>query len=201
MNFVPLPALCEYVFASAAVSADNRRVGLVFVASTSRQMLDQNAISGWPMIVLDFDSQAVGGHLFDEWLPTVYARLEEFAKQCRPLNMRHAGLWIQSRGIGTAILETCAAKGFRSMNLDLLPQRKQLPQTLRERISTADSRIHGGKHVRMSRSTVERVAPYEGVTRNALIDQVFGYQSSKCDDLETELLEALCIAIHVTDEK
>src|SRR5262249_45994577 len=76
---IDLPPRCDLVFATidsaAKTGKENDSTAVVFWA--------RNAFTGQPLIVLDWDIAQIDGAMLEAWLPSVFSRLEELARQCR----------------------------------------------------------------------------------------------------------------------
>jgi hypothetical protein len=188
---VEFPTFIDWVYAVAVAATDEHpRVGVLFIASSSvRDVV-------YPVTVLDWDLQPVDGTLFDTWLPTVFERLETLARECNPRDAaaKNAGLMIESAGVGGAILQDCVSQGRLAHDLDT---RLMLPADILERVNLIESRVHGGRDIKMARPAHERLSIHQGITRNHFLHQILSFRPG-AEDLETELLNALCLGILVS---
>jgi hypothetical protein len=193
-NALPVasPTICDGVFAT------------IDTAVKDGAKHDGTAVTYWaiskhfgiPLTILDYDITQIEGSLLEAWLPSVYVRLEELAKQCRA---RHGslGAFIEDKVSGTILLQQARRHGWKATPID-----SKLTDLGKDaRAISVSGYVHHGK-VKMSRQAYDRVITYKGTTRNHLLGQVVGYRVG-IDAHEDDALDTFTygVAIALGDNK
>jgi phage terminase large subunit-like protein len=191
---VPLSTRPDWVFAVAVPSAAQDAIGVLFLADA------HNAGLPYSLVILDYQLQAVSAGIFERWLPSVFGRLEELERQCRPWRGAGPGepnyaLWMQEEGIGATVLTQCSERGLPAINID---EHAAFPATLPERISDASSWIHAGK-VKIYCGAHKLLTAHQGITRNHFLAQFQAYRVGGEDEEASELLNALCLGVGIVN--
>ena len=103
----PTPRVADAVYAVIDTAmkdgTDNDGTGVVFFADVRTTGLP------YGLVVLDWDVVQMKAALLTDWLPSVFQRLEEFARR---LSARRGslGAFIEDRQSGTILIQACAAK-------------------------------------------------------------------------------------------
>lgn len=188
---VPLPVKPNWVFAVAVPAAAQDAIGVLFLANTPYCGLPYSCV------ILDYALQAVEAGIFERWLPLVFGRLGELARECKPLRESvlagepRGALLAQGAGLGSTVLQQCVERGFPAVNID---ERVALPDALGERVADVSSWIHGGK-VKIARDAHARLIAHQGVMRNHFLAQFTAYRIGAEEKEASELLSALCIGL------
>lgn len=134
-----------------------------------------------PLTLLDWDYRQIAGASLEAWLPSVFARLESLARECRA-RMGSAGAFIEDKGSGMVLLQQAASKGWPARAIDS----KLSSMGKKERALDAEPHVAAGE-VKITRDAYEKVTEYKGATRNHLLSQVLRFsmdsKESDPDDL------------------
>lgn len=141
-------------------------------------------LGGPPLTVLDWDYQQIQGASLDNWLPTVFTRLEELSRECHAI-LGSKGAWIEDKASGMILLQQAANRNpklpARAIESKLSAMGKE------ERCMNASPHVSPGK-VKVTKHAYEKRMPYKGVVKNHFMSQVLdariGAKSNAADDLQ-----------------
>ena len=189
------PVKCDGVYAvmDTAVKGgkENDGTGVIYFAI--------NKLYGQPLIVLDWDIYQVDGALLESFIPTIFQRLEEFAKQTQA---RHGsiGLFIEDTATGSILIQQGRTRGWNTHSIDS----KLTAVGKDERAISVSGHYHQEK-LKISQYAFDKVSSFKGSTRNHLITQVTGFRIGDKDAHKRadDLLDCFCygIAIGVGDKR
>jgi hypothetical protein len=112
---VPYPKICDGVFAvidtASKTGTDNDATAVTYFA------IDRVAPGNFPLIVLDWDIAQIEGATLEIWLPSVFDRLEELARQCRA-RFGSVGAFIEDKNSGTILLQQSHRRGMQAQAID-----------------------------------------------------------------------------------
>lgn len=176
---VDYPAHCDAVFAVADTAtktgAGNDGTAVTFFARSRH--------TGHPLVILDWDILQIEGALLEEWLPTVFQRLEDLAGQCGA-RMGSLGVWIEDKASGEVLLQKMARA---RQPVHAIPG--ALTALGKDERAIAVSDYHYQGKVKISRHAHDKVTSYKGSTRNHYLSQVTGFRigdkdaAKRADDL------------------
>jgi hypothetical protein len=189
---VAFPVVCDAVFAT------------IDTAVKDGAKHDGTAVTYWalskhfgiPLVILDYDVAQIEGSLLENWLPSIYVRLEELAKACRARS-GSLGAFIEDKASGTILLQQAKRRGWKAH-----PIESKLTALGKDaRCISVSGYVHRGS-VKMSAEAYNRVITYKGVTRNHLLGQIVGYRVG-VDAHEDDALDTFTygIAIALGDSK
>jgi len=184
---VPFPKRCECVFAvidtASKTGTANDATAVTFFA------LDRHG-SSYPLMILDWDIVQIEGALLETWLPIVFKRLEELAKQCRA-RMGSLGAMIEDKNSGTILLQQALRREMPATAIDS----KLTAMGKDERALNVSGYVFRGE-VKYTDYAFNKVSTYKRRTKNHLTDQIenfrMGDKDSKRDD---DLLDTFCYGI------
>ncbi|HUZ34249.1 MAG TPA: hypothetical protein VMV19_19410 [Xanthobacteraceae bacterium] len=180
-NPLPYPATCDAVFAvidsATKTGKENDGTAVVYFART------REAISPIPLTILDYDIAQIEGSLLETWLPSVFAKLEGFAKTCRA-RAGSLGVWIEDKSSGMVLLQQAKRRGWRAHPIES----KLTALGKSERAIDVSGYVFGGK-VKLSAYAHDKVTPYKGVSRNHLLGQVLGFRPGSKEAVDDDLLD------------
>lgn len=184
---VSYPATCDAVYAvidsATKTGKENDGTAVVFFAKT------REAISKIPLVVLDYDIRQIEGALLENWLPSVFAKLEKFAEQCRA-RAGSIGVWIEDKASGMILLQQAMRRGWKVHAIDS----KLTALGKSERAIDVSGYVFQGK-VKFSAYAHNKVMPYKEVTRNHLQGQVLDFRPGNREQVDDDLLDAWCYGI------
>lgn len=187
----PITAPVETVFAvvdtAIKTGKENDGTAVVYFAT--------DTVHSWPLLVLDWDIQQIEGASLADWLPTVFTRLEELARECRA-RRGSAGAFIEDRVSGSVLIQHARNRGW---------QATAIPETLTalgkdERAINASPYVYQGK-VKLTRAAYDKTVVYKGASRNHLVTQVTSYRvgdkdaAKRADDLADCLTYGVAIGL------
>ena len=156
---VPMPRRPDWVFAVAWPSPGQDALGVLFLASSP------NADIAHPLTVLDYDLHTIEVDTWAVWLPQVFSRLKVLARECEARHVNlftgrpDVALWVQSAGIGTAVLQQGQERGLHVFNIDEI---STCPRASIERVADVSAWISGGA-VKIAAGAHERVMTRQAV--------------------------------------
>jgi hypothetical protein len=183
---VDFPHVCDAVFATidTAVKDGAKHDG------TAVTYWAASRFAGVPLTVLDYDITQIEGSLLEAWLPSVFVRLEELAKQCRA-RRGSLGAFIEDKNSGTILLQQARRRNWPATAIE-----SKLTDLGKDaRAISVSGYVHRGM-VKLSAEAYNRVITYKGTTRNHLLGQVVGYRVG-IDGKEDDLLDAWCYGITI----
>jgi len=176
---VPYPMNCDCVFAvvdSAMKDGSGNDGTAVVYFGLSKHF-------GHPLTILDWEIAQINSDLLTTWLPNVFGRLEQLAKECKARN-GSIGAFIEDKASGITLNQHSARMGWPAQPIagDITAVGKD------GRAVNASGPVYRGE-VKISGLAYDKVAEYKGQTRNHLMSQVTGYRlgdkdaAKRADDL------------------
>lgn len=154
----------------------------------------RNKYVGHPLILLDWEYVQVQGAFLIEWIPSVFRRAEELAKQCGARE-GFRGAFIEDASSGTVLLQQC---GTRNLPAEALPS--ELTSAGKDqRALNASPHVYQEK-VKFSRIAHDKSSDFKGIERNHMWRQVIDFRiadkeaAKRADDL----LDTFCYAVGIT---
>jgi hypothetical protein len=191
---VPLeqPRLLNYVFAvidsAIKTGKEHDGTGVVYFGRSEN-------MGGPPLQVLDWDYQQIQGASLEGWLPSVFLRLEELARECGAI-LGSKGAWVEDKASGMILLQQAANK---EPPLPAWPIESKLSAVGKEeRCMNASPQISRGS-VKVTRHAYEKRVPYKGAVKNHFMSQALdariGAKSNAADDLLDCLTYGVALAL------
>lgn len=144
-----------------------------------------------PLAILDYDIVQIEGALLESWLPTVFLRLEDLARETKARRGAQ-GAWIEDKNSGTILLQQAQRRGWLAGPIES----KLTAMGKDERAINASGYVYRGD-VKLTRHAFEKVVQYKGTSRNHLISQVIGFRLGDKDAAKRadDLLDTFCYAV------
>lgn len=146
-----------------------------------------------PLVILDWEILQIEGALLETWLPTVFQRLEQMARDCRSRN-GSLGVHIEDKSTGMVLLQQAKKRGWAAhpINGKLTGMGKD------ERCISVSGDVYNGK-VKLTREAYDKVAVYKDVSQNHLVTQVTGFRvgDKKAATRADDLLDDFCYGIAI----
>jgi len=133
--------------------------------------------------ILDWDLKQLEGALLETWLPTVFQRLEDLAKEIEAL-LGNAGTWIEDKASGIVLLQQAQKKSWNVHPIDS----KLTAMGKSERAVNISGYVHAG-HVKITKQAYDRRVTYKGSTRNHLMSQILNFSPDTKDMIDDDLLD------------
>jgi hypothetical protein len=188
MQPVPWPDRCDAVFAiiDTAIKTGKENDG------TAVSYYAINKYVGHSLVALDWDIIQIEGSLLEEWLPSVYRRLEELSKLCGA-RMGSLGVFIEDKASGIVLIQQAQRRGWDAKAID-----SKLTALGKDERAINVSGYVWQEKFKISEYAYNKTAIYKGITRNHYLTQVLGFRigvENKDDDLTDTFTYALSIAL------
>lgn len=109
----PYPTICDSVFVTMDTAVkDGKEHDSTAVIFWAYDDLHQIKLR-----VLDYDIVKIKGALLEEWLPTVYQRLDAFGKECHA-RYPARDVWIEDKQSGSVLLQQAARRGWSALPIE-----------------------------------------------------------------------------------
>jgi hypothetical protein len=183
---LPYPRGCDGVFAvidtASKTGTEHDATAVTFFAKDNYGSI--------PLFILDWDNTQIEGALLETWLPTVFQRLEEFAKLCGARS-GNLGAFIEDKNSGTVLLQQAARRGWQARAIES----KLTAMGKDERALSVSGYVHQGK-VKYTDQAFNKITTYKRRSRNHLVDQVESFRMGDKDNKrEDDLLDTFCYGI------
>jgi len=183
---LPFPKSCDTVFA------------VIDTAIKDRKSHDGTAVSyfaftqGGPSVVLlDWDIISIEGASLENWLPSVFHRLEALAASAGS-RLGSIGAWIEDKASGTILLQQARNRGWNAKPID----GKITAQGKSERAINVSTYYHQGLF-KISAPAFEKTTNYKGTTRNHWLAQVTGFRVGTKEDQADDLLDTFTYGLAI----
>ncbi len=181
---VPMPAICDSVFAvidsATKTGKENDGTAVIYCARSKH--------IGYKLVVLDYDIIQIEGSMLEVWLPSVFKRLEELARQCKA-RFNSLGVWIEDKASGMILLQQAIRKNWNAH-----PIESKLTSVGKvERAINVSGYIFRGD-VKFCAEAFNKVSIYKGVSRNHLVSQLLNFRVGTKDMGDDDLLDCFTYA-------
>lgn len=178
---VPMPTTTTMVFAVIDTAIKDGKehdgTGVVYYG------LIPHDIPGPRLVVLDWDYVQIKGAVLEKWLPGIFERLEELARECKALE-GSAGAWIEEKGSGIVLLQQALTHEWPARAIDnaLVAMGKT------ERAFNAEPYVSAGD-VKVSDHAFNKVVTFKESSKNHFMSQVLGFSMDSKDKDAKDLLD------------
>ncbi|MHB2029864.1 MAG: hypothetical protein ACYCPT_13780, partial [Acidimicrobiales bacterium] len=128
----------------------------------------------------------------EAWLPSVFVRCEELARQCGA-RKGSAGALIEDKATGTVLLQQAKNKGWPAYAIDS----KLTAMGKEERAIAASPYVVAGD-IKITREAIDKVKVHKGRSANHLIAQVTNFRLGSKETDGLDLLDCFCYGVTVT---
>lgn len=143
-----------------------------------------------PLTVLDWDLVQIEGALLENWLPSVFARLEELAR-ITGSRAGSLGVFIEDKASGMILLQQARRKEWQVSAIDS----KLTSVGKVERAMSVSGYVYEGK-VKVCAPAYEKVTVHKDISRNHFMSQVLGFRVSDNDrNRQDDCLDVFCYGI------
>jgi len=186
---VRYPTVCDKVFAT------------IDTATKTGKENDGTAVAYWardsasphPLTLLDWECQQISGDLLEHWLPNVFGRLQDLARQCRA-RQGSAGAWIEDKNSGSVLLQQCARRGLPAY--PILSKLTSLGKE--ERCISVSGYLHRNL-VKFSEHAFNKTTKYKQQSRNHMLTQVLNFRvGAKDNRAEDDLLDTFTYGVAIS---
>lgn len=149
-----------------------------------------------PLYLLDWDITQIEVNFLIDWLPSVYERLEQFARETEAFGGSR-GVWIEDKQSGTVLIKQAQYQGWAAEPIES----KLTSMGKAERCLNISGHIHAGEvKICGGREDLayERRVVYHEKSRNHLMGQVLEFNPKSHKDMaEDDLLDCLAYAVAI----
>ena len=163
---VDMPVKCDQVFAVIDTALKDG----VEHDGTAVTFYARNLYYGIPLVVLDWDVLQIEGALLEDWLPSVFKRLDDLAVMTGA-RQGNLGAWIEDKASGIVLLQQATRRGWPAYPIDgaLVAMGKE------GRALSVSGYVHRGM-VKLSKYAYDKTINYKAQVRNHFLSQVCGYR-------------------------
>ncbi len=185
---VEMPDRCDTVLATIDTAVKtgktNDGTGVVFWS--------YNSLTKAPTLILDWEIKQIEGDLLEQWLPTVFERLEQYARLCGA-RYGSAGVLIEDKATGMVLLQRAKRLGQKARAIDS----KLTAMGKDERAIAASSYVTRGD-IKITEPAHRKLDIYKGQSGNHLLMQISGFRLGAADGAADDLLDCFCYGVAVT---
>lgn len=164
---MPAPVSIVYAVIDSAVKDGKEHDGTAVTYFAKR---DHPKLGEPKLLILDWDIVQIKGALLEDWLPSVYDRLEELSDACRSRDGARAP-FIEDKASGTILLQQAERHGWPAEAID-----SDLTSAGKDGRALSVSGYHFRREIGITQYAYEKVVRFKGVTKNHLTGQVMGYR-------------------------
>jgi hypothetical protein len=138
----------------------------------------KSSLTPHKLTVLDWDIVSIDAAMLELWVPSVYSRLEDLAKQCGA-RYGSAGVWVEPKGSGIILLQQGRNRGWKMHEID-----SAFVQHGKDARATSISGYHHQEVIKISEHAYDKVVSFKGATRNHLISEMSNFRIGDPDILK-----------------
>lgn len=186
---VEWPGICDTVIAvvdtATKTGKENDGTAVLFAALSN--------YTGKPsLVLLDWDYQQIEGAMLERWMPWIFNRCEELARECRA-RFGSTGVFIEDKASGMVLLQQGANRGWPTHAIES----KLTAMGKVERAIDVSGYVYQ-ELVKISRHAFDKVLTYKSTTRNHLLSQITGFRVGNKDPVDDDLLDVFCYCLMLT---
>jgi hypothetical protein len=141
-----------------------------------------------PLTILDYDITQIPADLLIDWIPNVYNRLEEFAKQCKAIR-GSIGPLIEDKGSGTVLLQQMNRRDMLATAIDV-----KLVQLGKEaRCLNISGYVSSGK-IKYSEHSYKKTVDFKTRHANHMLKQIHSFNMG-VKDQEDDLVDCFTYGV------
>jgi hypothetical protein len=143
-----------------------------------------------PLMWLDWDLTQIQGAFLNEWIPSVFTRLEELAQICSA-RMGVAGAWVEDKVSGTILLQ----QAERHPEWPLNPIESKLTMMGKKERAVNVSGYVAAREVGVTAAAYDKVVEFKNSTRNHALSQVLRFSPDSKDKDPDDCLDTFTYGI------
>lgn len=188
---VPQPIKIDYVFATLDTAMKggegNDGTAITFFG------VDKTSGRKSPLYVLDWDIVEIEGAMLETWLPQMFKRLEELARETKS-RYGSAGVYIEDKATGSILLQQGRSRGWPVEAIN-----SKITSVGKDARAVNASGYIAREEVRLTKHAYEKLTVFRGASRNHFLGQVFGFRIADPDANKRadDLLDTFCYGIAV----
>lgn len=185
---VGMPTICDAVFAvidsATKTGKEHDGTAVTFFA------VNRRFANAAPLTIVDWDIQQIEGALLEAWLPSIFKRLEDLARETGARS-GSVGVFIEDKASGMILLQQAARRQWPVHAIDS----KLTSLGKNERAINVSGYVYQGQ-VKIAQPAYDKVVVYKEISRNHQLSQVLGFRVNDNDrDREDDLLDTFCYGI------
>lgn len=182
------PKACDGVFAVIDTATKSGKTH----DGTGVSFFSMDTFQPRPLLLLDWDLVQIDGDLLIEWLPSVFTRLEQMARETGA-RRGSLGVFIEDSAAGAVLNMAARRRGWAVIPIDAkLTRLAKMGKTER---AIAVTHFVEGRKIGVTRPAHERTSVYHGRSRNHWWYQVTGFWVGQAESgAEDDLLDTFCYA-------
>jgi len=188
---VAYPTKCDGVYAiiDTAVKGGKEHDGTAVI------YLAINKSHGIPLVILDWDIVQIDGAMLENWVPSVFSRLEDLAVETHA-RQGNVGVFIEDAAAGSILIQQGRSRGWPTHAIDS----KLTSVGKDERAISVSGYFHQEK-IKISQFAYDKTISFKGSTKNHLLDQVASFRigdkdaAKRSDDLLDTFVYAIAIGV------
>lgn len=144
-----------------------------------------------PLQVLDWDYTQIEGAELEVWLPGIFDRLEELARETHAI-MGSGGAWIEDKAAGIVLLQQARNHGW-----PVHPIESKLTELGKVGRAINASRYVTSRKVKFTRFAYEKTVKFKKITKNHQWAQVMGFSPSVKENEQDDLLDTFAYGVAI----
>ncbi len=185
---VSMPTMCDAVFAvvdsATKTGKEHDGTAVTFYAVNKR------FAGAAPLTLIDWDIQQIEGALLEVWLPTIFQRLEQLARETGA-RAGTVGVFIEDKNSGSVLIQQAVRREWPVHAIDS----KLTAMGKNERAINVSGYVFQGQ-VKIAQPAFEKVTIYKEISRNHQTHQVLNFRVNDNDrNREDDLLDTFCYGI------
>jgi hypothetical protein len=186
---VPFPSGCDAVFAVIDTAS---KTGTEHDATAVTFFAVNKLFRGPPLLILDWDIVQIESAILEDWLPGVFGRLEELARDCKAYQ-GSLGAFIEDKNSGTILLQQARRRDMPAHLIDS----KLTAMGKDERAISVSGYVHR-QLVKYTEHALTKTVVYKRHMRNHLLDQIESFRvGDRNRDREDDLLDTFCYGVAI----
>jgi phage terminase large subunit-like protein len=189
---VPYPEGCETVLAVIDTAVKEGKEHDATAVSYWAVM--PNHFTDYRLVCLDWDLISMDGALLEQWMPSVFERLQELSRDTRAI-YGSAGAFIEDAQSGSILIQQCA---LRNWPAEALPEELKMAGKDGRAINVSGAVFRGD--VKFSDYAYHKTTVFKDISRNHMLTQVstFRVGDKEASKRSDDLLDTFTYAIAIT---
>jgi len=183
------PARCDAIF---AVIDSATKTGKTHDGTATAFFAIEDIPKPRRIFVADWDIAQIEGSLLEAWLPSVFQRGEELAKECGA-RKGFLGAFIEDKASGMILLQQARRRGMAAFPIES----KLTSMGKSERAISVSGYVNRGL-VKITKPAYDKITMYKGRAANHLVRQVCGFRigvQDQDDDLADSVFYGIAISL------
>jgi len=168
---VPYPKNCDTVYAviDSAMKFGKEFDGTAVVYFAMHKSYSPQ-VKTHLLTILDWSITSIDAAMMEHYVPSVFTRLEELARQTKARN-GVTGLFVEPKGSGIVILQHGSYKGWQTIEIE-----EKFVQIGKDERAMSVAGYHHVGQAKISDYAFDKVLPFKGASRNHLISEISNFR-------------------------